>query len=425
MFIVCGLAILHFQGSSYATGPLNATLLLLAVVVGSYVLLTMIVPPRTGVAEVAVSTRRAVLWIQFGIMVAAFVATLAFVPTTASLELIKRLFVYQYAPSYDPLQIRLSTAYMPIWSQGLLEFARRIAAPYCMIELLFGGMRRHMHFLFAMVTFLLLTFFVLATLERAIGVLYFAACIAAIATTKGLRATFTDKYTYVCLAGIICVVVIFKQIQYGDFTPISLTKNPEISRELSAGIPPRVHNSEKVPNGPEIAPNNSKATRYLYYFADSVAERIFLSPVAMIIYASQNYDPSNYRHWTATRIFSFLGYGEYLPPLETAANGKAPKEHNDAFPLTFIGDLWRNGGPIYFPYYAALLGLVFFLLDRYVFASSSLAALKVCGTFSILFLFYGNAFNATTLMSIVTCLTLAIIMPRFFGSGDLDTTNNQ
>jgi hypothetical protein len=141
----------------------------------------------------------------------------------------------------------------------------------------------------------------------------------------------------------------------------------------------------------------------------------------MIIYASQNYDPSNYRHWTATRIFSFLGYGEYLNPLEMDANRKTAKEHNDAFPLTFIGDLWRNGGPRYFPYYAILLGLVLFLLDRRIFLPSGLAALKVCGTFAILFLFYGNAFNATTLMSIVTCLALAIAMPRLSRSGDLTT----
>ena len=131
---------------------------------------------------------------------------------------------------------------------------------------------------------------------------------------------------------------------------------------------------------------------------------MILSPVTMAVYAAQNYDEANYLHWRATRLFSVFGFGRYVDPLE---QGK--QTHHDAFPLSFVGDLWRNGGPAYFIPFAVLIGIVLLLINRIVFARADQLAPQVLAFFGLAFFFYGNAFNVTSWAMIVSALGLAIL----------------
>jgi hypothetical protein len=131
----------------------------------------------------------------------------------------------------------------------------------------------------------------------------------------------------------------------------------------------------------------------------------------MVVYAAQNYNETTYLHWRATRLFSIFGFGRYVDPLE---QGKLA--HHDAFPLSFVGDLWRNGGPAYFIPFAVLLGIVLLLINRLVFARADQLAPQVLAFFGPAFFFYGNAFNVTSWTMIVSALGIAIL-PTIPGFG--------
>ncbi len=96
-----------------------------------------------------------------------------------------------------------------------------------------------------------------------------------------------------------------------------------------------------------------------------------------------------------------------MNPLE-----KGTQKYHDAFPVTFVGDLWRNGGFRYFPVYAVLLGAVLFFLDRRTLATSTPVSLRVLALFGVLYLFYGNAFNPTSWLMIGGAIALTELFRR-------------
>ncbi len=353
------------------------------------------------------TVRVGIWWAMFSVMVAGAVALVAFVPTTASVELFRLMFTDGYSTQWTDAEIRLSTSFMPIWAQTLFEAARRLAAPYCLIEFFFGPAIVHRRRQIGFALLFIVSLFVFSTLDRAVPVFYFAMIMAGILLTYGLSAL-KNKYLYLNLIGIVFVIVTFKNIQYGEFHELRFTRNFEIagrleSKPVTAGKPAATAQESAIVVEPDKpAASAPSQPSYIGYAVSSLIDRILLSPVAMTLYAVESYGPGEYKHWSATRIFSLLGYGRFVGSLET---GK--KKYHDAFPVTFIGDLWRNGGHLYVPFYAALIALTLFLLDRFVFASQAPLSLQVISLFGVLFLFYGNAFNATSWLMI--CGSLALI----------------
>lgn len=406
IFLICGLALASSQGAAQATGPAISAAILLLVVYLVYCGLSLLIRKTPHSRSFPVRLRQAVWLAMFALMFASMIAVVFHISTTASFELFKRITNPYYRPALDDLEIRLSTAYMPIWVQALFELARRIAALYCLVEFFFSDIFTRRRMPLGLLLIAMLTFFVFSTLDRVIPVLYFSAAIMALFVTRK-RAVPRSVFLYMNIAGIVLSIVLFKQVQYGDFKPFDFAMNSEISHAFTASQAPS-------PKSPEPAQaHRPKWALYVQYAASTVVERLVLSPVAMILYVAETYDDANYLHWRATRIFSILGFGRYVDPLEQGVN-----KHHDAFPVTYIGDLWRNGGPSYFPMYAIFMGLVLFAMDRFIFARRGVLAWQLIGLFGIAFLFFGNAFNVTSWTMIGASLAVNLVASRLKSHAD-------
>lgn len=93
---------------------------------------------KNGAALEDQTWRRRFFWIAMGGMVLGALVLVVFVPTTASLELLKRFFSSANEPQFNDMDIRLSTSFMPAWAQIIFAGVRCFAAPYCLLD---GGSR--------------------------------------------------------------------------------------------------------------------------------------------------------------------------------------------------------------------------------------------------------------------------------------------
>jgi hypothetical protein len=445
-----------------AQPALTITLSTLVIVIAGYAALTAyfpatLSPMRLGDAPLG-SARYLVWWIMFGVMVLGVAALFWYAPSTAAMELVRHILNPSYISKLTDIEIRLATSLMPGWAEALLEVARRFAAPYCILEFFLTPTIGNHRKLIGVALIICVSLFVFSTLDRAIPAFYFAMLISGLLIARG-TAAFRSPYLYLNIFGIIAVVVLFKNIQYGEIRSIQYTQNSDITRSFehrpsvshtqvgTPTVPPTV-GGDKIVVLPSSPPQTSPAPStheaegttnsaskggasaetkpgsgpskpdkaagypsgagknqepgwiaYAGYAASSVLERVLLSPVAMTLYAVESYGENDFKHWSATRLFSFVGVGRYVSPFETGS-----KKYHDAFPVTFIGDLWRNGGLRYVLPYAVFLAGVLFLIDRRLSDTAAPISLKVLSLFGVLYLFYGNAFNATSWLMVLGSL---------------------
>ena len=406
LFIV-GLSLATF-GNRFASPALLASVEVLAIVLLIYGLLTFFFPTKSHrLGDADLHWSRYAFWSFFGIMVGGVAVLLIFAPTTASQELLKRFFITGYTSGFSDSEVRLSTSFMPVWAQIVFEVARRFAAPYCLLTFFFTPVIAQNRKRVGTALLFLLAVFVLSTLDRAIPVFYFAMAITGLFLIYGLVAL-KNKYVYLNALAIIAVVVLFKNIQYGEIRGLQFSPNSDIVRSLtqeSEQDKPAADQEQAAPRSkPALVatkPAGPGSFDYICYVTSSMIERILLSPMAMTLYAVRSYDESNFQHWSTTRLLSFIGLARFIDPFE-----KGTQKYHDAFPVTFIGDLWRNGGFQYIPYYAVFLALVLFLVDRRIMTASGMLQLQVLSLFGVLYLFYGNAFNATSWLMISGSLIL-------------------
>lgn len=229
----------------------------------------------------------------------------------------------------------------------------------------------------------ILAFNVLCTLERSVPVMYVVIFYMAYFFKHRNKYIIFDKQFYVALLAIMLITSSFKMIQYGKIRLPSDMKTDYMAQIM--------HSKEGTGSAPGAAPQGS----FVSFAVSSTIGRVALSPVIMILYAYDNYNETNFLHWSSTRLFSFLGLARYVHPLE-----KPTLKYHDAFPVTMIGDIWRNGGYLYFPVFGVFLAGLLFVLDRLLFSG---ARAPVWQSLSLLrrgLLFYGNAFNCSSVLLI-------------------------
>lgn len=311
------------------------------------------------------------------------VSFLLYAKTSASLELIRHMLDASYVSPFTELERRLATTGMPIWAQVAFEAARRFAMPFCLLHYFSEGNRIPRRAVLTVALVTLALFFAFWTLDRVIPVMY-AAMLYGARYLRTRRNPLRDRWFYVTVLAIMLVVTGMKNIQYGEFREMYLAPNSTISEFLGSG-------ETSAPAAEQAAGPVNTPWDYSRFVALSVVERIVLSPVAMALYAFDQYDEDNFMHWSSTRIFSLFGFGHFVSSLD---EGDGTKYH-DAFPVTFLGDLWRNGGQVYMPVFGIFAGCLLFVLDRAFFAYAPLPTWQTLGIFGIAFWFYGNAVNAT------------------------------
>ncbi len=434
---------LLFNQEQVIWNALVAVLILAAVGGCSYALLSALIPSRA--AAPAAESSPGINVLLAGAVVTTVAAAMAFVTyveTSASLELLWRLLDPNYVPTTDSLGIRLSTVFMPFWAQFLFEVGRRFALPLTMMLLLSGAgspvLRAWLYATVGLCGFI----FVFGTLDRVIPLMYIAV-LYAFRFQSQPRNVLRDRWFYASAVIGVVVIGVFRVLQYGDFHVPPSGLNGTVSEYLEHAMPsdhpvtgalaneiPAIgddhapaeksavgtrdplpasededrdndaeHRAATVETGGFIADNEVRAQQdveggYLYFLLVSTINRVVLSPFAMTIYAFESYNSTNYLHWSATRVLSLIGIGHYVGALE---EGSGTRFH-DAFPVTMIGDLWRNGGFVYMPFYSVLIGAYMLLLDRTFFRTRQLAHWQAFSIVGMLYLFYGNALNATMLL---------------------------
>lgn len=338
---------------------------------------------------------------------------IALAETSPFVELIKSLVDPNYVPSHSDMEIRLPTSMMPRWAEAAFELARRFAYPVGGVIVVLGLVPRTPLRVSLVVAVGLVL--VLATLDRAVPVMY---CVLFYgARFMAIRQNpLKDRWLYAtAILGIVAIVGL-KPIQYGHFTGFDVARNTEVSgaflnqtEDAPSALPASPLAPPPVPLPAPSPTTGSGAGQLAAYAGLSVIERLVLSPVAMAVYAFDTYNQTNFQHWSSTRVLSIVGIGRYVDPLETPTATK----HHDAFPVTFIGDLWRQGGYLYVPLYAVLLGLLMQWMDRTIFANGALVW-RPFALVGLIYLFYGNAFNATSLVLIFGSLA-GYYFTRFWG----------
>jgi hypothetical protein len=125
----------------------------------------------------------------------------------------------------------------------------------------------------------------------------------------------------------------------------------------------------------------------------------------MINYAMESYNDTNFLHWNSTRFLSLFGISKNISSLEIGY-----KKYNDSFPVTFIGDLWRNGGYKYVYAYGTMLGLSYALVDYFLFTLASALSLRIISLLGSTILFYGNALSSSMITMVFGSLFLSIFI---------------
>lgn len=385
-FFLLAFALLAFgEHRAVATQALIGTAIVMLTTGAAYGLLSLSVRKSAlFVRTEAFGRAEVILWallLAFACLGA--VAFLLYAQTTAALELIRHMLDANYVSPFGELERRLATTSMPIWAQVAFEAARRFAMPFCLLHYFSEGnpIPRRPWLTAALV--ILALFFAFWTLDRVIPVMY-AAMLYSAHYFRTRRNPLVDRWFYITIVVIVLVVTGMKNIQYGEFRTMDLTPNSTITEFLG-------DNQEADPSVEQPSTAVNSPLDYSRFMVLSVVERIVLSPVAMALYAFDEYDESNFRHWSSTRIFSLFGFGHFVSSLE---EGEGTKYH-DAFPVTFLGDLWRNGGQLYMPVFGIFAGILLFLMDRVFFVYAPLPTWQTLGVFGIAFWFYGNAVNAT------------------------------
>jgi hypothetical protein len=247
---------------------------------------------------------------------------------------------------------------------------------------------------------------IFGTLDRGIPLLFIALLYGAHFFSRRIN-PIKDKWLYISIVVALAFVGGFKTIQYGEVRQIHVTENPFITRYLAPNSPEAhspIHNPDfQAGAKPSTTVDDTihGPIDYAKYMLMSLSERVAFSPVVMTLYAFDQYNEANFLHWSSNRIFSLIGIGHYVTPFETGTN----TTYHDAFPVTFLGDVWRNGGLSDMPFFGALLGLLLITIDRSYFwkgtQQTDLSPIwKSFCALGVVYLFYGNALNATTMLLI-------------------------
>lgn len=382
--------------------------LVIATSVATYAILDrVIVKPGPFQRDASFQRAEFVLWaLMVGFSCLGAVLFLLYAQTTAALELIRHMLDADYVSPFGELERRLATTGMPIWVQIVFEAARRFAMPFALLHYFVLGNPVAKRPIYTVILIALALFFAFWTLDRVIPVMY-AAMLYGAHFFRTKANPLTDKWFYITVVTIMLVVTGMKNIQYGEFREMDLTSNSTISEFLGNSEPPSA--GADAAGAPAVVHD---PVDYVRFMVLSVVERVLLSPVAMTIYAFEEYDESNFTHWSSTRIFSIFGFGHFVSSLETGDDTK----YHDAFPVTFLGDLWRNGGQVYMPVFGILAGLLLLGLDRTFFNYATLPTWQILVIFGIAFWFYGNAVNATMVLLCFGSLgsfAFAMLLSRF------------
>lgn len=295
------------------TLPIAAICIALVSTSSAYFLAEFAFPDRDP-KPVQNSGHELMFWSGLAMSSLAAVLFLTMAETSPLLEIIRRMQDKAYVPTHSGLEIRLVTALMPHWAEAIFEASRRFILPVCGV-LMVVGLVRVSALRIALVGSLCL-FFILSTTDRAIPVL-FAVTFYGARFFSLRRNPLIDRWFYVACAFVLVIVAALKPIQYGEYS--GMVNNKEIAGFLG------------VKQKQEPAKNS--IGNIAVYTIRSTVERIAISPVTMLDYAFKEYDGTNFQHWRSTRVFSLLGFGRYIDPLEDPG----AKKHHDAFPVTFLG----------------------------------------------------------------------------------------
>ena len=321
----------------------------------------------------------------------------------ALIEIIKSLFINNYFSPKTHMEIRLATSFLPVWLQAVFEFARRFAIPYCLIEIFFCNRIYYHRRLVILLVVGMALFFALITVDRFIAVLYFSAPILAI-ILRDKKSAFKNIYLYLNIVGIIFSVVLLKHIQYGEIWSNEHMNNINWNKVYYNGETKIIAKSSHIISSQESHPTK-QGGEYVLHSIVSIVGRVFISPIQMINYAMESYNDTNFLHWNSTRFLSLFGISKNISSLEIGY-----KKYNDSFPVTFIGDLWRNGGYKYVYAYGIMLGLSYALVDYFLFTLASALSLRIISLLGSTILFYGNALSSSMITMVFGSLFLSIFI---------------
>ncbi len=371
-----------------------------------------------------------IFWLMLCISYITAILVFINISNPALIEIIKSLFINNYFSPKTHMEIRLATSFLPVWLQAVFEFARRFAIPYCLIEIFFCNRIYYHRRLVILLVVGMALFFALITVDRFIAVLYFSAPILA-TILRDKKSAFKNIYLYLNIVGIIFSVVLLKHIQYGEIwsnehmnnikwnkvyyngeTKIIAKSSHIISSQESNPTKP---SQESHPTKPSQESHPTKPSQeshltkqggeYVLHSIVSIVGRVFISPIQMINYAMESYNDTNFLHWNSTRFLSLFGISKNISSLEIGY-----KKYNDSFPVTFIGDLWRNGGYKYVYAYGIMLGLSYALVDYFLFTLASALSLRIISLLGSTILFYGNALSSSMITMVFGSLFLSIFI---------------
>lgn len=422
LFLLIGLTFLAITVSAAIWAPAGASMVPLAwslslsllCVAAGYYLIKLMIPMEPGPA--APTSGFGVIWsLSVAACLIAVSIYLSTGQTSPVFEAFRRLIDAGYVPDQSGLELRLSTASMPRWAQVIFEGARRMAFPLAAVLIVTGAVR----FSWARAALLVVlgAFFVLSSGDRSVPMMYVFVIFGARVLLVGKSALFS-KWALVAVIVGAGGFVGLKAVQYGELSGFNSTGNLEIA-QVFGGLDPELLDQALTGKQPSaraqaLAVKDEDITPFhrAFYAFRSLYERLALSPVTMALYAFNEYDDTNFQHWRSTRILSLIGIGRYVDPLDAPTSAT----HHDAFPATYIGDLWRQGGHLYIPIYSALLGMLLMALDRVFF----LRGFTVWQPFILLavsLLFYGNAVNATFFLLVAGSLA-GMAFTRLAGQAD-------